>query len=355
MAKKYLYLAIGILAAFLIVVIILLVLNQKNKPKVTTASLNQISQEQVLFPAVSSDHQNILYFNNETEAAFYQIDLTGKNNQKTSERLDTPDNIIWSPKKDRAILQVTYNKALFERYGSPFASPGTADQAITFWEYDFSKNRLSQLASEIKDIIWSNDGQNIVYTFYNKDTLSNNVSIAKPDGSDWKPLFSPNYSIQKVISYNPATKTLIFGTIGNNETDNKLDIYQEIDGNQAQLLIDNVDVDSIYPSTDGQQVVVLKDKVVYLVDVEKATSTSLGLQSTKLAAYWSNDQNFIAAVRPPQEIKDFFYQIDVNTRQKKLWEYKDASINTRYLIYNDNNNLYFTSRDDLLYQLVINQ
>lgn len=355
MPKKYLYLAIGILAAFLVVVIILLVLNQKNKPKVTTANLKQISQGQTLFPTISSDHQNALFFSNTGEAAFYQIDLAGKNNQKISEQLDTPDNIIWSPKKDKAILQVTYNKALFERYGSPFASPGTADQAILFWEYDFSNNKLSKLSSETKDIIWSSDGQNIVYTFYNKDTFSNNVSIAKPDGSDWKPLFSPNYSIQKVISYNPASKTLIFGTVGNNETDNKLDVYQEVDGNQAKLLIDNVDVDSIYPSPDGQRIVVLKNRIIYLVDTEKTTSASLGLESSKLVAYWSNDQNFIAAVRPPQEIKDFFYQIDTETSQKKLWEYKDASINARYLIYYDNNNLYFTSQDDLLYQLVINQ
>ncbi len=354
MPKKYLYLAIGILLILLVIVLILVLSNRKNKPKVTPASLNQIYQGQVLFPAISADQQKVLFFNNLNEAAFYQLDLTGQNNQKVSKRLDTPDNIIWSPKKDRAILQVTYSN-LFERYGSPFASPGTGDQTITFWQYDFSNKKLSKLASEIKDIIWSSDGQNIVYTFYNQDTLSNNVNIARPDGSDWKPLFAPKYSIQKVISYNPATKTLVFGTIGNNETDNKLDIYQETDGNQAQLLIDNVDVDSIYPSPDGQQVAVLKNKIVYLIDAKAAKSASLGLQSSKLIAYWSDNQTLIVALRPPQEIKDAIYQIDTATEEKKLWEYKDSSINVRHLIYFKSNNLYFTSQDDLLYQLVINQ
>ncbi len=174
---------IAAIIIFLILVIIIIALFKKSKTQdiTSTTAISQIIKQNVLFPALSQDKQKIYFFSNSNGGAFYGADLNGQNVQKISGDMDTPDEVIWSPDQQIAVLKVTYDQYAFEKYGSVFASPGTPDQILTNWVYNFKTKKLGRLDDNITSAVWRND--QIIYQQLDQEK---NISILNSANANGK-------------------------------------------------------------------------------------------------------------------------------------------------------------------------
>ncbi len=345
MSKKFLFalILLSIIGAGIIAFIII-----KNR---TLPIVSKVADNQILFPTLSNDQKYIFYFSNANEAAFYRLELQNQKIEKISEDFDTPDRIIWSPSKNQAILQVTYNKYIFEKYGSPFIRPGVDDQAITFWLYDLNQKKLSPLDLNIRDIIWSKDGQKIVSSYYDEELNHNIINISDPDGTNLENLIKNELPIEKVISYEPANKKLIFGASTPGELESRLDIYQVIGSGTPTLIIEAVEPGGIYASSNMEHLVSIIDGVLNISNLTQNKTQSLKIKTNKNLTVWLNDnQNLIVATRQETTKTDTFYKINSQTLKKNMINHKGTVDIQNLILSSDQKTLYFTS-DDILYKL----
>jgi len=207
--KKIIYIAIAII--LVIIGVIIYWLATKPKTEKVQANYQQISSEKVLFPTLSLDGTRIIFFNNEQEPAFYEMDNSGGNINKLFV-LDTPTDVLWSPNRNMAILKVVYDKYVFEKYGSKFADPAVPDQAMTTWLLDFKTNKLARLDLNVGSVIWTGDNK-IIYQFLKQDENQSTLNIANPDGSNWQKLIDLPFNTSCGLSQAPNSQNLIIYTL----------------------------------------------------------------------------------------------------------------------------------------------
>lgn len=148
--------------------------------------LTKISDQQFLFPAISSDGRDIFYLDcrGDKPFGFYRMNLATKKATRISRAMDTPNWVSWPTTCRQVIISIIYNRYIFEKYHSPFARPGTKDGVLTHWLYDFPSQKLTFLLSTEKFLDWSPDGREIVY-------------LDKPPGSSGQT--KAQYSADKII------------------------------------------------------------------------------------------------------------------------------------------------------------
>lgn len=97
----------------------------------------------VLFPAL---HNNYIYYLSDAGSRFYKISIDGKGKLAISDVfVATIKNVIWSPNKTQAVLQVENNKYFLGKNNSPFFSQEDENMATTNWLYDFNEKSLRKL------------------------------------------------------------------------------------------------------------------------------------------------------------------------------------------------------------------
>lgn len=340
--------AIGLGCLLAIALIIIIIINQ-SAPKVET-----VSKTQILFPTLAKDQNNLLYFNNESEAGFYNLDLATKQISPLSGKIDTPDDIIWSPEKNQAILQVTYS-SLFEQYGSVFANPKLPEDALVFWHYNLDTKEMTQLNANIQNVIWSSGGKQIIYSIYDSDSFRNIIGIANPDGTNPQILFQPDYSVADIYYYNQKDNNLIFSalTAGDNET--TVDIYQKIGSQEPKLIISGAEGPSVKVSPPGGYLLALKDGKITLVDLESNKIQDIQLKSSEFNVAWGvNDLSLVLATTTDETKGDTFYKIQITDFKKTKINLRGWSGHAGSLILGGNDqNLYWVASDNLLYKLKI--
>ncbi len=134
-----------------------------------SSQISPISDRSVLGVAIKGD--KVLYYS-QSDGQVYQSDFSGNNLEKISDSL-LPGlvKVSWSPSKDKVISTVQLNH-FSEKY---------------FYNYQTDYSKL--LNHNIRCLDWSPDGNKIVYQYYNPQSGVNNISIADPDGANWKNVF----------------------------------------------------------------------------------------------------------------------------------------------------------------------
>ncbi len=150
---------------------------KKEDIKEESASENARSAEKILsvinetvLGATSGD--DTLYYYSLDDQSLKKASLEGKDKEILMSNLPgTPARILWSPKRDRALLLLSQ-------------SGGTA-----LWYFaDFQIKTLVPLKPEMSRLSWDNIGDRIIYQYTDTKTGARSLNTAAPDGSGWKRL-----------------------------------------------------------------------------------------------------------------------------------------------------------------------
>lgn len=313
----------------------------------------QVTANQILFPTLDQNSNCLLYFSNEKEAAFYQMDLASHSVERISEIMDTPDDVFWSPDKQKAILKVIYHKDIFEKYGSLFKDYSLADQTITFWLYDFTTKELQRLGLNIISLNWDVMAKKIVYIYQNPDSSQREIYISDPDGSNQKKVIDALMNYYRLFYYNSENQFLIFAVnVGTEEVINQKVYTLNQEGNLKEI-VPEAQSGSIFVSDDGRKLTYLQNQSLYWFDLGSGKITLFDKKIKRTLASWMTDIQLIVFEPPEKATSDLIYLVNTQTKEKKRLKYKGATIEAQtVMISPDNKTLYFTS-NDILYKLEI--
>lgn len=358
----FILIAIGVIV---VGIIIYFIQSKSTKPQTTpspiftTTQIQKVFDKKVLFPVLDRDGQNILYFkaNEQEDLAFYKFNLETKQESKISDNLDMPDNIIWSPNRDKVVLKVIYNKYIFEKLNSVFADSSLQDKQETTWLYDLNTKKISRLNLNIQNIAWF-DNDLIVYYLYELENNTNAIFLANANGSNWKKIKDIDYTDGIGLFAIPPQEVYYFPILYEPGANN---IYKlDIETKQNSEIVNN--------KTAGQILSVSKDKILYQIANEEENNFTLGVinkdgsekKDFNLAANinkvtFSEKGNFvIIAIQEQNQTNDMFYKINLKSNQIEQLKYEfQINIDAQNLFISKNDKtLYFTS-DDILYGLQI--
>jgi len=129
-----------------------------------------ISEEPVLDPII--DGQKVKYYS-AISGNVFESNFDGSQLTRLSSNI-LPDllRVLWSPNKDKVI-------AIFEDEG-----------LIKKYLYDYNTQKSTLLDRNIRHVTFSPREDKIAYQYYDSSTEDNNISIANPDGSQWKNIFT---------------------------------------------------------------------------------------------------------------------------------------------------------------------
>lgn len=353
--KKTILITAIIITILLIIAIVATVLNKKRAGQlVNTSPFQKVSIGRIYFPALSDN--KILYFANETDSGFYQMDLNGQNSQRISEAMDTPEYIIWSPDRKLALLKVTYDKELFEKYGSQFVSTDAIDQSITTWYYNLATKKLKKLNNDMDDAVWTKDNK-IIYQNWNPEKNISTLNTADADGSNETKIADMPSDMEYGLNLFPDGKNLIATESPTDVspaniyifslTDKKFQKIKEIDGGTDTSALTSDKILFNLPDKNYAELV--------LINKEGKGLKKLSIYGTPFNSFVKLEENIflLAGSESRKNTSDSIFQLNLkNSHLDKIKEAtKDENINIANLILSpDKKTLYFTS-DDILYKL----
>lgn len=351
MKNKKLLMVVLIISLLIAAAIILTIRNTKREVITIDTPWQQVSAEKMLFPTLSPDGKDVIYFNNAKEPAFYQMGIENKEVKKLSGGMGTPDEIIWSPNKTRVILKVAYDQYIFEKYGSKFASPGTPDQTITTWRYELQSQSLTKLDDRIQNVAWTKENE-IVYQYLDEEKNISYIATANPDGTGESKIVDLPTVLQYGISFAPGGNTAAIYSIPTDISpstiyslsleDKKLNQIREIEGNTKVIAADNKFFFNL-PAKRLPQLAVMNEVGTKM--------KPLGINTILDSIAVLNENKVIIPAQGTSE-NDTFYQINLSDYQvsKMVSPSKEKIKALNLMISPDNKTLYFTS-DDYLYKL----
>lgn len=242
--KKLIYLAV----AFIVLIILAIILTIKPwvaKPKsVKAVKIGNIS---VYTPVLSTDGQDIYYYDLKELNLFKYNLKTNKKTQLSNKMTDIPDLLTWSPDRANVIIRIFYDKTKFEQEDSIFTNSNIKDGNNTVWNYNIANQKITLLKNEmamssvspnIINPIWTIDSKKIIY--YHNDQTSNKykLNMANFDGSAEQNLgFAPN-DIFSIISYDNNNKIIYYSPEINNETEVGQIYKYNITTQKKELILD---------------------------------------------------------------------------------------------------------------------
>ncbi|MBI2448271.1 PD40 domain-containing protein [Candidatus Microgenomates bacterium] len=303
MSKKNKILLAIIIGSFAIAIILVYFFsnNKKNIPtdntdqnsdKQSTLSVEKIADQIMLFPAISPDGEKLFYFS-DANSQFFSFNLKTKESIALSERLEIlPEQIWWSPQRDKVIVRFTYNKAVAEKFEGPFADLNMADNDNAVWLYDLLNKKASRLSSNIENIAWSPDGSKIIYHYVDFENNFDNIAIANPDGSSWRKLADVSYPLGAKLGFISSEKVFYYQYTGSEK--------EEIAPTQkTEIMIADIET----------------NKTEKILDAESATGIVFPNNNNSLAIYERiKDDSFSLGIfdLEKKEVKDLDFYADLD-------------------------------------------
>ena len=144
--------------------------SSSNAPQ-ARGSLRALSQEKVMAAAIHEDGKTVKYYSKEN-GNVWKSGFEGENLQRISSvTIGGLVKVLWSPDKEKVIS---------------FLADGSVLKKYLF---NYKTNQSSPLNDGIKSIAWSPNGKNIAYQYTDASTGLSNISVADPDGGNWRNVF----------------------------------------------------------------------------------------------------------------------------------------------------------------------
>lgn len=147
------------------------ILGQKEKkPEKKVVSIIKIIDKEVKFPTLSADQKKILYFDPQARE-FYQAELDGTSLVGiTRGNFANLENVSWSQDRSKAVLTI-FNEETKRR---------------EYFYFDFATQESQKIDPRFENPIISSDGKKIAYIYTEEDKNIFNLSVADPDGRNWR-------------------------------------------------------------------------------------------------------------------------------------------------------------------------
>lgn len=319
-----------------------------------------ISEEAVIAPFVDRENEKIKYYA-KSDGTVWQSELDGKNKKQLEEKnLTGLVNVKWSPSGDKVLSE--FNK----------------DQTKSFFEYDYNTRTGKSLDSGVDYIVWDNMGTSVIYKFFDKNSKTRSLSIANPDGSNWKKL--TDIEFKKVsISSIPQTSLISYWNYPSALEESKVYTIGRLGGNAKIIFSGKFGADYLW-APNGQKALVssLVDKSVNkmnlgLIDIN-GQYQDLKIPTFISKAVWSSDNRTVyyaiaggipeTAVLPDEYdsgkflTTDTFWKVNIETGKserillpEEIKEKFDAS--QMILSPNEDALFFINKRDGKLYKMEI--
>lgn len=321
-----------------------------------TKKLIAISQVPVIAPTISADGQKVKYYakdnGNVYESRFNGTGLTRTSNAVLPGLL----KVLWSPDKTQVI-------SIFK----------DAQVGVRKVYYSYATGASKPLNASIQFVGWSQKGNKIAYQFFDETRNVNSISIADPDGSNFKNIF-PTRLRDLIIEWPKAdviafrskpsglAQSVFFGL--NPETGSLTKILSNVYGLSA-LWSPNGEK-ALFSQTDEKG----KNLTLQATDWQGTDTQSARTNTFAEKCVWALDNKTIFCAVPrilPQNavlpddyyknilnISDDFWQINLDTGgQTKIDVGEDISLDATELLINPQEDylLFINRKDGLLYSL----
>jgi hypothetical protein len=139
-----------------------------NKEKITA-----VTEEPVLSPVLNKDGEKILFYNKEN-GNVKEISFDGSiDNLLFENNLEGLSDVKWSPNRNFVISS-------FKR----------EDGSFKYYLYNYVTRKSKKLKEGIDGVSWDNQGEKIVYKYFDSKTGERSLNISEPDGENWEKLVS---------------------------------------------------------------------------------------------------------------------------------------------------------------------
>lgn len=332
--------------------------NAANNQSGSVQKIRLVSKEPVLSPAIGEDGKTVKYYTR-SSGHVLTSDFIGENlKELSSVTLNGLIKAIWSPDKTKTIGIFSDNNTIKKYF------------------YNYSNGQSALLNNQIGQVAWSPDSKKIAYQFLDPVAGQHNISIANPDGSDWKNIFKTRldsliveWPSKEKISLRQAPSGLAQGLLYalDSATGDFSKILSELYGLSVKW---SPKADKILFSATNERG---QSPALYLTDSSGTNQKDLKLSGLADKCVWSNDDRTIFCALP-QEISnsavwpddyykgllilaDDFYKINLedNTKTKILGSSSQASFDAQELFLSPKEDyLFFVNKHDgLLYSLKI--
>ena len=139
-------------------------------PEQVKLEVNRVLNVQAMEPTLSASGNEILYYNPDV-GEFYRSDLDGKSiEQITQANLSNVYDIEWSPTKDKVVI-------VFSK------DDGATRKNIIL---NLADQKVTELDSRLQSIVFSPNGEEIFYRYYDPANDVAKLATATTSGEDWK-------------------------------------------------------------------------------------------------------------------------------------------------------------------------
>jgi len=300
----------------------------------TTETVQAISSilpsinESVMGVVIGSN--DFLYYYSFDDKALKKATLEGKDKVVLMSNLPgTPTRILWSPKKDKALLFLKQ------------------ENGKSLWHFaELNTKTLVPLKEEISRIAWDNLGEKIFYQYTDLVTQERTLNSANPDGTGWKKLTVLNF--ETFIAPVPKSMDVAFWSRPNAFESTSLFRMNFSGDNRKSLLAEKFGADYLW-SPNGEKILVSMNsekggKAVSLgiMNASGGELKDLMLPTLISKVVWSRDSKTIYYALPgsipensvlpndyfekPVYTKDTFWKMDITTGKKaRLTELKEVT------------------------------
>ncbi|MEW6407562.1 MAG: hypothetical protein AB1465_02620 [Patescibacteria group bacterium] len=328
---------------------------KQTKPEKKVVSIIKIIDKEVKFPTLSVDQKKILYFDPQARE-FYQAELNGTAlTGITRGNFTNLENVSWSQDRSKAVLTISNEETKNREY----------------FYFDFATQESKKIDSHFENPTISFDGKKIVYIYTETDKNIFNLSVADPDGSNWRKIAFLNNN-QGKIDWLLGDRT-IFIPQADSTKESGLYVYDVAEGKNSFVFISGKYSFDAKFSYDGKQVLWQEgDKgerrpSLYISPLAPGKSAKKllvnGLAekcawfSDNLAVLCAIPENFSNYYRQPESwlndefvSRDSFYKIDSQTNElTKVVEAKqfnkDYDVASPFMA-PDGKTMYFVRKND---------
>lgn len=195
-----------------------------------------LTDEAIVGPTISQDDESVKYYA-KNDGSVYETSFSGTNKKTvTKNSISGLVYILWSPKKDK-VITITSQGGNTKRY-----------------LYDNDTKTAKEFNPAMDNISWDNTGEKIFYRFTDPKSGERFISMADPDGSNWKNLTRVGYKFISIAPV-PHSSLVSFWNLPNGHEETIFQTISSIGGEPKTLLTQKFGADYLW-SPNGEKVLV---------------------------------------------------------------------------------------------------
>lgn len=332
-------------------------------PEEGSKKIVAISDEPVLGATFDMDEKKIRFYD-KRNGNVMEVTPDGSIKKVLFENdLSNLKSVLWSPNKNFVI--------------SGFGSGSDKK----FYLYSYVTRRSVELKSGIDEIIWDNQGEKIIYKYFDESSEERSLNVSDPNGKNWETLTTLDGKFKKSeFAHVPQTLFVSFWNYPNAFEESSLSRVNLLDENEKkEILFGKFGADYLW-SPNGRKVLISsvdkggRNLKLEVLDIGSDKINNLVAPTVVEKCAWSNNNEDIFCSMPSeisgesvmpndyQEAKiltrDTFWKINVESGKKdrviELDEIEEKYDATELFLSPNEDMLFFTNRhDNKLYRLIL--